>query len=72
MIHAVSKDPLQSPLRLILVTGPSGAGRSTAIRALEDMSFEAIDNLPLSFLPRLLDMPDQTRPLAVVNHFTSR
>ncbi len=65
MIHAVSKDPLQSPLRLILVTGPSGAGRSTAIRALEDMSFEAIDNLPLSFLPRLLDMPDQTRPLAV-------
>lgn len=53
------------PLRLLLVTGPSGAGRTTAIRALEDMAFEAIDNLPLSFLPRLLDTPGQTRPLAV-------
>lgn len=43
--------------RLILVTGPSGAGRTTAIRALEDMGFEAIDNLPLSLLSRLLDGP---------------
>ncbi|WP_324751528.1 RNase adapter RapZ [Roseovarius sp. Pro17] len=42
---------------LVLVTGPSGAGRSTAIRALEDMGYEAIDNLPLSLLPRLLSAP---------------
>ena len=34
----------ESPV--VLVTGPSGAGRSTAIRALEDMGYEAIDNLP--------------------------
>ncbi len=53
------------PLRLVVVTGPSGAGRTTAIRALEDMSFEAIDNLPLSFLPTLLETPSQSRPLAV-------
>lgn len=58
-------DHATPPLRLLLITGPSGAGRTTAIRALEDMSFEAIDNLPLSFLPRLLDTPGQTRPLAV-------
>ncbi|MBT9384713.1 RNase adapter RapZ [Pseudooceanicola sp. CBS1P-1] len=50
--------------RLVLVTGPSGAGRSTAIRALEDLGFEAIDNLPLSLLPRLLDGPPP-RPLAL-------
>jgi len=52
--------------RLVLVTGPSGAGRSTAIRALEDMGFEAIDNMPLSLLPRLLEgsaPPD--KPLAL-------
>lgn len=41
--------------RLVLVTGPSGAGRSTAINVLEDLGFEAIDNLPLSLIPRLLD-----------------
>jgi len=40
--------------RLVLVTGPSGAGRSTAINALEDLGYEAIDNLPLSLLPRLI------------------
>ena len=51
--------------RLILVTGPSGAGRSTAINALEDMGFEAIDNLPLSLIPRLLDGPSRPEPLAL-------
>jgi UPF0042 nucleotide-binding protein len=52
------------PQKLIIVTGPSGAGRSTAINVLEDLGFEAIDNLPLSLLPRLTDgaMP---RPLAI-------
>lgn len=49
---------------LMLVTGPSGAGRSTAVNALEDLGYEAIDNLPLSLLPPLLTvMPD--RPLAL-------
>ncbi|WP_102224077.1 RNase adapter RapZ [Acidimangrovimonas sediminis] len=51
--------------RLVLVTGPSGAGRSTAIAALEDLGAEAIDNLPLSLVPRLLDGPPLARPLAL-------
>jgi len=50
--------------RLVLVTGPSGAGRSTAIAALEDLGYEAIDNLPLSLVPRLIDGPLE-RPLAL-------
>ncbi|MFN3662974.1 RNase adapter RapZ [Yoonia sp.] len=49
----------------VLVTGPSGAGRSTAINALEDLGYEVIDNLPLSLLPRLLDGPPPSRPLAL-------
>jgi UPF0042 nucleotide-binding protein len=52
-------------MRLILVTGPSGAGRSTAIRALEDIGFEAIDNMPLSLLPRLLEGPVPDKPMAL-------
>ena len=51
--------------RLVLVTGPSGAGRSTAINVLEDLGFEAIDNLPLSLIPRLLDGPPRPAPLAL-------
>lgn len=51
--------------RLILVTGPSGAGRSTAIGALEDLGCETIDNLPLSLVPRLLDGPPLGRAIAL-------
>ena len=51
--------------RLVLVTGPSGAGRSTAINTLEDIGFEAIDNLPLTLLPRLLDGPPLDHPLVL-------
>lgn len=51
--------------RVIVVTGPSGAGRSTAVRALEDMGAETIDNLPLSLVPRLLDGPPLSRPLVL-------
>jgi RNase adapter protein RapZ len=50
---------------LVLVTGPSGAGRTTAIRALEDLGYEAIDNLPLSLVPRLIEGPSLGRPIAL-------
>lgn len=43
--------------RVVLVTGPAGAGRSSAINVLEDIGFEAIDNLPLSLVSRLLTEP---------------
>lgn len=62
----MARDEAQrSGQRLLLVTGPSGAGRSTAIRALEDLGYEAIDNLPLSLVPRLLDGPPIARPVAL-------
>lgn len=51
-------------LDLVIVTGLSGAGRSTAIRALEDAGWEAVDNLPLSLIPRLAE-GGGGRPLAV-------
>jgi len=51
--------------RIVLVTGPSGAGRSTAIKALEDIGFETIDNMPISLLPRLFAGPPPGRPLAL-------
>lgn len=58
-------DQTEGQSRIILITGPSGAGRSTAINALEDLGQEAVDNMPLSLLPRLLDGPPLTRPLAL-------
>ena len=52
--------------KLVLVTGMSGAGRSTALKILEDLGYEAVDNLPLSFLPALLQARQEVvAPLAV-------
>ena len=59
--------PITSPAlrRLVLVTGPSGAGRSSALNVLEDAGFEAIDNLPLRLLPALLDGQQNERSVAL-------
>jgi UPF0042 nucleotide-binding protein len=57
------------PKRLLLVTGLSGAGKSTALRTLEDAGWEVVDNLPLSLLEHLLSTPlgkgGRRRPLAI-------
>jgi UPF0042 nucleotide-binding protein len=54
-----------SNLNLVIVTGPSGAGRTTALDSLEDLGFEAIDNIPLSLLPLLLSGNQINHPLAL-------
>jgi UPF0042 nucleotide-binding protein len=43
-------------MRLVVVTGVSGAGKSTALRALEDLGFYAVDNLPLPLVPELIKL----------------
>jgi len=51
---------------VILVTGLSGAGRSSSLKALEDIGYEAVDNLPIALLPALLAPgASPRRPLAV-------
>lgn len=51
--------------KVVLVSGPSGAGRTTAVRVLEDIGYEVIDNLPLSLVNRVLSGPALTCPLAL-------
>lgn len=41
--------------KIVLVTGLSGAGKSTCLKILEDLGYEAVDNLPLRLLPTLID-----------------
>jgi UPF0042 nucleotide-binding protein len=58
------------PTTILLVSGLSGAGKSTALKTLEDLGWEVVDNLPLLLLDRLLDAPlpegaDIARPLAL-------
>lgn len=51
--------------RILFVTGASGAGRSTATNALEDIGFESIANLPLSLVDRVISGRALQRPLAL-------
>jgi UPF0042 nucleotide-binding protein len=53
----MSEEPYPSrELDLVILSGLSGSGKSTAAHALEDLGFFVIDNLPVLLLPRLLEM----------------
>jgi UPF0042 nucleotide-binding protein len=45
-----------TPPYVVIITGLSGSGKTTAIRALEDCGFFCIDNLPVPLLPKVLDL----------------
>ena len=56
-----------SSVKLVLVTGVSGAGHSTALKILEDYGFAAVDNLPLALVDPLIALEVETggRPIAI-------
>ena len=67
MTHARTPPP---PGELVVVTGMTGAGRSTAAKELEDLGYYVVDNLPPSLLPDVVRLVDQSQgpsqPMAVV------
>ncbi len=58
-------------MKLIIVTGLSGSGKSTALQALEDLGFYCIDNLPVGLLPafaeQIISMPTRSYKNAAVS-----
>lgn len=50
----MASDSPPRPQRILLVTGMLGAGKTTALRVLEDLGWETVDNFPVRLLPRLL------------------
>jgi len=58
-------NPKVAAQSLVLITGLSGAGRTTAIAALEDLGFEAIDRMPLALIPRLFEGDPLPQPIAL-------
>tara|TARA_R110002096_G_scaffold309403_4_gene504018 strand:- start:50350 stop:51255 length:906 start_codon:yes stop_codon:yes gene_type:complete len=58
-------------LNVLLITGMSGAGKSTALSVLEDLDYESIDNLPINLLPSLVELarkndPDHLNPALAI------
>ena len=66
--------PARRPPRLLLVTGMSGAGKSTVLDALEDMGWDVVDNLPADLLQKFVqgDAECRTVPAAVGMDVRSR
>ncbi|MBT6565477.1 MAG: RNase adaptor protein RapZ, partial [Candidatus Puniceispirillum sp.] len=58
---------LSNDIQLVLVTGVSGAGNSTALKILEDSGWAVVDNLPLALIDPLIAMEVETagRNLAI-------
>ncbi|WP_082043952.1 RNase adapter RapZ [Mobilicoccus massiliensis] len=70
-IEPRSESEARSDGELIILTGMSGAGRSTAVHAMEDLGWYVVDNLPPRMLPQLADLvrssPEVHRLAAVVD-----
>ena len=69
-LHPESHQERLSPFSVLILTGLSGSGKSTVLRALEDIGYFCVDNLPLSLLPAFLQMQSsaiqQGRKIALV------
>ena len=63
--RSAKTQPKSQAGRLLLVTGVSGAGKSSALKALEDLGYEAVDNLPVSLIGRLVTPDGLPHPIAI-------
>lgn len=46
--------------RIVVITGLSGSGKSTAIKALEDLGFYCVDNLPVTLMPKFAELCEES------------
>jgi RNase adapter protein RapZ len=46
---------------LVIITGMSGSGKQTALKAFEDLGFYAVDNLPIALVPKFADLSRDTK-----------
>ena len=53
----MTKDSPARRTHFVVVTGLSGSGKSTVLKALEDLNYYAVDNLPVELLPALVQLP---------------
>lgn len=58
-MREIQPSKIEKNIRLVVITGLSGSGKSTALKAFEDIGFFCIDNLPATLLPRFLELRDE-------------
>ena len=55
-----SLESLNQPHQLVILTGMSGSGKLSALKAFEDLGYYSVDNLPLELVPRFADLVHQS------------
>jgi UPF0042 nucleotide-binding protein len=60
-VVAMSTRELVSTADLVIITGMSGSGKLTALKAFEDLGFYAVDNLPIALVPKFADLTHDSK-----------
>ncbi|HZI56460.1 MAG TPA: RNase adapter RapZ, partial [Verrucomicrobiae bacterium] len=56
----VKSRPRQSATHLVVITGMSGSGKASVLKAFEDLDYYCVDNLPIDLIPRFADLAKQS------------
>ncbi|HXE11263.1 MAG TPA: RNase adapter RapZ [Bryobacteraceae bacterium] len=59
--HKAEPPKNSHPAELVIITGRSGSGKQTVLKAFEDLGFYAVDNLPLALLPKFADLTHDSK-----------
>src|SRR5262245_44628151 len=51
-----NRRPAPAPAELIIITGLSGSGKGSVLKALEDLGYYAVDNLPIELIPKFAEL----------------
>src|SRR5579862_9715590 len=54
--HTVNPQSARQPRELVIITGISGSGKGTVLKALEDLGYYSVDNLPLGLIDKFAEL----------------
>lgn len=58
------RDAAETPSELVILTGLSGSGKASALKAFEDLGFYSVDNMPLELIPAFADLVRQSAEIS--------
>src|SRR5260370_3104065 len=56
MPKRIAEQPDSKTAQLVIITGVSGSGKGTVLKALEDLGYYAVDNLPIGLIPKFAEL----------------
>ena len=65
-LSASSAKPVRNPRELVIITGLSGSGKGTVLKALEDLGYYAVDNLPIGLIDKFAELTGAVQRAAIV------